>query len=76
MCLGFPARVIATDLDGATVEDRGRIRRASTLVVPDLAPGDWVLVAAGTVLAKLAASEAAAILAELARAEAATATRQ
>ena len=50
MCLTAPARVLALDRGGATVLLGGRERRASTLVVPEVAVGDWVIVAAGTVL--------------------------
>jgi hydrogenase expression/formation protein HypC len=53
MCLTFPGRVVAVDEDGATVELQGRMRRASTLVAPDVIVGDWVLVGAGTILERL-----------------------
>jgi hydrogenase expression/formation protein HypC len=58
MCVGFPGRVVAVDELGATVDHEGRTRRASTLLMPDLAPGDWVLVAAGTVVERLDPAEA------------------
>ena len=61
MCLTFPGRVIAVDAAGATVETEGRICRASTLLLPDLVPGDWVLVAMGTVLERLEPAHAAEI---------------
>ena len=53
MCLGFPGRVIAIDPAGATIETEGRRRRASTLLLPDLAVGEWVWVAAGTVVERV-----------------------
>lgn len=53
MCLTAPARVLAVDADGATVLLAGRERRASTLVVPEVAVGDWVVVAAGTILERI-----------------------
>ncbi len=59
MCLTAPARVLAVDDDGATVLLAGHERRASTLVVPEVAAGDWVLVAAGTILERVDQSEAA-----------------
>jgi hydrogenase assembly chaperone HypC/HupF len=59
MCLTAPARVLAIDADGATVLLGGRERRASTLVVPEVRPGDWVVVAAGTILERIDAAEAA-----------------
>lgn len=73
MCLGYAARVLDVDAEGATVEDRGRHRRVSTLLMPDAGPGDWVLVAAGSIVRRLDPEDAAAIAAQLARAEALTA---
>jgi hydrogenase expression/formation protein HypC len=65
MCVGFPGRVIDVDAFGATVEQEGRRRRASTLLVPDVAPGDWVFVAAGTIVDRLDPEEAGEIRATL-----------
>lgn len=65
MCLEFPGRVIAIDPTGATIDTEGRQRRASTLLMPDLAIGDWVFVAAGTVIERLEPDEAAHIRATL-----------
>jgi hydrogenase assembly chaperone HypC/HupF len=61
MCLGFPGRVTAVDQAGATIDTEGRLRRASTLLMPDIAIGDWVFVAAGTVIDRLEPDEAAHI---------------
>lgn len=61
MCLGFPGLVVAVDANGATVETDGRRRRANTLLLPDLAVGEWVFVAAGTVIERLDPGEAADI---------------
>ena len=58
MCLTAPAHVIAVDANGATVLLGGRERRASTLLRPDTAVGDWVLVGAGTILERLSDEEA------------------
>jgi len=58
MCLTAPARVTAVDTDGATVLIGGRERRVSTLVRPDTAVGDWVLVGAGTILERLSPEDA------------------
>jgi hydrogenase assembly chaperone HypC/HupF len=58
MCIGFPGHVVAVDEQGATVEQEGRTRRASTFLIPDIAPGDWVYVAAGTVVERLDPAEA------------------
>jgi hydrogenase expression/formation protein HypC len=70
MCLGYPALVVEVDPDGATVEDRGRRRRASTLLLPDIEPGEWALVAAGSVIRRLDAADAIELAGEIARAEA------
>lgn len=63
--MGYPARVIAIDGLGATVELDGRRRRASTLFMSDICPGDWVLVAAGSVVDRLDPDEAQDIRATL-----------
>jgi hydrogenase assembly chaperone HypC/HupF len=65
VCIAFPGRVVALDGAGAVIETEGRLRRASTLVVTDLVIGDWVTVAAGTVLARLDANEAEEVRAML-----------
>jgi hydrogenase assembly chaperone HypC/HupF len=61
MCIGFPGIVVALDSDGAIVETEGRRRRASTLFLTDIAIGDWVTVAAGTVVERLEPDQAADI---------------
>ncbi|HLB43858.1 MAG TPA: HypC/HybG/HupF family hydrogenase formation chaperone [Candidatus Limnocylindrales bacterium] len=53
MCLDFPGQVVERHDAFAVVECAGRCRRASTLLYPDLAVGDWVYVAAGTVVERL-----------------------
>lgn len=50
MCLTMPARVIAVDGAWADIDVDGTRRRASTLPVPEVRPGDWGLVAAGTLV--------------------------
>ncbi len=64
MCISPPVACWPSIRPGATVDLEGRVRRASTLLLPDVAVGDHVLVAAGTVIRRLDASEAAE-LAEL-----------
>jgi hydrogenase assembly chaperone HypC/HupF len=54
----MPGQVLAVDASGATIESAGRRRRASTLLYPDVAVGDWVVVAAGTVVRHLTPAEA------------------
>jgi hydrogenase assembly chaperone HypC/HupF len=53
MCVSFPGRVIAVDEGGASVLTEGRVRRASILLEPDVTIGDWVMVAAGTIVERL-----------------------
>ncbi|HXI46250.1 MAG TPA: HypC/HybG/HupF family hydrogenase formation chaperone [Candidatus Acidoferrales bacterium] len=65
MCVEFPSRVVAVDDLGATVSREGRLRRASTILLPDVVPGDWVYVAAGAIVKRIDAREAEAIRALL-----------
>lgn len=59
MCLMAPARVVAVDGTLCEVEIGGRIDKASMMLEPDLAVGDWVLVNSGTVVRKLDEDQAA-----------------
>ncbi len=52
MCLTLPGEVVAIDGDAAIVRIDDRLRRASSLPVPDLRVGDRVIVAAGSVMAR------------------------
>jgi hydrogenase assembly chaperone HypC/HupF len=72
MCLDFPGRVIERSGDVCTVECDGRKRRASTLLYPELVAGDWVYVAAGTVVERLDEATAQQINQELAIAKGVT----
>lgn len=65
---------MAVDENGATVDREGRLRRASTLLIPDIAPGEWVYVAAGTIIERLEPDEAELIRTMLLEAIAADAT--
>jgi hydrogenase expression/formation protein HypC len=58
MCIAYPARILALDPGSAVVDMAGRTRRASLLMTPDVEVGEWVLVAAGTVVRRINASEA------------------
>ena len=58
MCLTLPGEVVDLDPAGAVVRIDGRLRRASTLAVPDLVVGDRVIVAAGAVMTRLDPLEA------------------
>jgi hydrogenase assembly chaperone HypC/HupF len=72
MCLDFAARIVSRDGDTVVVESEGRRRRASTLLLPDVAVGDWVFVAVGTVIERIEPALAAQINSELRTAQGAT----
>jgi hydrogenase maturation factor len=57
MCRSTVGRVLAIDGGDAIVTFDGVERRASTLLVPDLVPGDLVLIGLGTVLGRVSASD-------------------
>ena len=61
MCIGYPGRVVAVSESNAIVDTNGRRRCATTLLVPDIAIGDFVTVAAGTIVGRLEPAEAAEI---------------
>ena len=66
MCLGIPAQVVeATGPGLAKVEVSGVRREISTALVPEAAPGDWVLVHVGFALHTIDEDEAARTLALL-----------
>jgi hydrogenase expression/formation protein HypC len=65
MCVAYPGRVLELTGDMAVVETQGRRRRASLVLVPETAIGDWVVVSAGTVLRVVDPDEAAEIRALL-----------
>jgi len=75
MCTAYPGRVVSLDGATALVETGRRCRIASTLLAPETAAGDWVVVSGGAILRVLDPDEAAEIrqlLDEARRAEAAT----
>jgi hydrogenase expression/formation protein HypC len=61
MCIAYPGQVLEIADGTALVETDQRQRRASLLLVPETAVGDWVVVSAGTVLRVLDPVEAAEI---------------
>jgi hydrogenase expression/formation protein HypC len=65
MCVTYPGQVLEVGDDSALVEIDGRRRRASLLLVPEVAVGDWVIVATGTVLEIVDPEEATEMLALL-----------
>ena len=59
MCIALPARVIEIQGAVATVErGDGRPMRATTLLLPDVRVGDWVVVTSGTIVERLSESDA------------------
>lgn len=73
MCISYPGRVVALDGPNAVVDTAGRRRRASTLLLPDIAVGEFVIVGAGSILRRIDAAEAIAITEALDAAVATTA---
>jgi hydrogenase expression/formation protein HypC len=70
MCLGVPGLVIERqapvgDLESALVEFAGVRRSVCVACVPDVTPGEYVIVHAGIAISKVDADEAARILAWL-----------
>jgi hydrogenase expression/formation protein HypC len=65
MCVTYPGQVLEVADEMAVVEIEHRRRRASLLLVPEVAVGDWVIVSAGTVLQIVDPDEATEILALL-----------
>lgn len=61
MCLTMPGRVVALNADGARIRCGEEEYRATTLLVPGIAVGDYVLVQAGMILERLTPEEAAVI---------------
>jgi hydrogenase expression/formation protein HypC len=60
MCVAAPGKVIALHSDGADVLVSGRTRRVSTLLLPDLRVGEYVLIASGMATDRLSEEEALA----------------
>ena len=58
MCVTYPGEVVAMDAPDAIVLTDGRLRRANVLALPDIAIGDRVIVAAGSIISRLDAAEA------------------
>ena len=75
MCISYPGRVIAVDGPNAVVDMIGRRRRASTLLLPDICVGEFVIVGAGSILRRLDAAEATNLIRALDAAIATTALR-
>jgi hydrogenase expression/formation protein HypC len=63
--MSYPGQVLEVGDDSALVEIDGRRRRASLVLVPEVAVGDWVIVATGTVLEIVDPEQATEMLAWL-----------
>lgn len=61
MCVAYPGRVLSIEGGMALVETERRRRTATTLLAPEAAAGDWVVVSGGAILRVLDPAEAAAI---------------
>lgn len=61
MCVAYPGQVLSVDGDMALVETERRRRAATTLLAPETAAGDWVVVSGGAVLRVLDPVEAAEV---------------
>jgi hydrogenase expression/formation protein HypC len=53
MCVGLSARVVRVSEGSALVDASGARRQVSAQLVPDLEPGDYVMVHAGAAIAKI-----------------------
>jgi hydrogenase expression/formation protein HypC len=64
MCLAIPARVVERlETDEAIIDAGGIEKRVSLALVPEAAPGDYVIVHAGYAISRLDADEALRTLA-------------
>lgn len=61
MCLGIPMQVVEVDGAFAWCEGRGRRERLNTLLLEEVAPGDWVYAVLGQAREKMTAQHAAEI---------------
>lgn len=60
MCVAAPGEVVTVRADEAEVIVSGRRRRVSTLLVPDVAVGEFVLISSGMITDRLSEEEARA----------------
>ncbi len=58
MCLAVPARVVESDGKEAIADLHGNRVRVSTLLIPDIQDGDWILMHAGFAIQRIDAEEA------------------
>ncbi|HYN70380.1 MAG TPA: HypC/HybG/HupF family hydrogenase formation chaperone [Candidatus Eisenbacteria bacterium] len=62
MRISYPGRVAYLDAHWVLIDQNGHRRRASRILAPHLQAGDWVYVAAGSVIEQLGPLEAAQIV--------------
>ncbi len=63
MCAALPARVVEVLESGqAIVEQEGNLRCVSVQLLPDVVPGDYVLLNLGVAVQRLSADEAQDVL--------------
>lgn len=65
MCVTYPGQILSIADGMAVVDIDHQRRRASLVLVPEAVVGDWVIVAAGTVLEIMRPEEATAVRAIL-----------
>lgn len=58
MCLAIPAKIVGIDEKMATVDVGGVTRQASVVLLPEAAPGDYVLMHAGFAISLVDEDEA------------------
>jgi hydrogenase assembly chaperone HypC/HupF len=66
MCVTLPARVLSVEAGTAVVDIDGHAMTVSAGAVPDVVPGDSVLIGLGSILARLDPLEAEEMAADLA----------
>lgn len=57
MCVGISAKVVSIDEGTAVIDMSGAKRKISADLIEDLEPGDYVMVHAGTAIAKITDSD-------------------
>lgn len=62
MCLGIPGVVVEVHEYTAVVDFGGVKREVDRLLVPDVKPGDYVIVHAGAIISKLDPKEAEEVI--------------
>ena len=57
MCVGLSAKVVSIKGDVALIDTNGAKREVSVNLLNDLEPGDYIMVHAGTAIAKITADD-------------------